>query len=372
MSGTHHIWFILVAVLIFTFAGCAEPAAFSLSNLTIEPEVAANETVTISVSVTNTGGSQGSHDVVLEINGTEEETKSVTLAAGDSEDVTFMVTRGDAGTYAVTTEGLSGSFTVMLPISIKIETTATTWREGEPFDIYSAIEEQLVNKGIKVVSEAGEPYDAILYSEYAETKGGSYTGGGYGTNIRCNLELRDNIGNLLFEKTISGGTPSFVTLYPGQTLYSKALDNFRGKLYFKYLGEVIATNFGVGDEVSLLIQALLEDKVSSVRAEAADALGEIGDIRAVEPLIQVLQEDEDYTVRDHAVSALGEIGDARAVEPLIQVLLEDEDYFVRGYAAEALGKIGDVRAVEALTQALEDEDYFVQRKAELALEKIQG
>lgn len=153
-------------------------------------------------------------------------------------------------------------------------------------------------------------------------------------------ELRDNIGNLLFEKAIFGGTPSFVTLYPGQTLYSKALDNFRGKLYFKYLGEVIATNFGVGDEVSVLIQALLED--------------------------------ENYSVRRDAACALGEIGDARAVEPLIQALLEDENPYVRARAAWALGEIGDTRAIEALTQALEDENSSVRLQAEKALEKIQG
>lgn len=90
-------------------------ASCSVSNLTISPtEVAPNETATISVSVANAGGSQGSYDVVLNINGVQEETRTVTLAAGASESVTFSVTRGDAGTYAVTIGSLSGSFTVLL------------------------------------------------------------------------------------------------------------------------------------------------------------------------------------------------------------------------------------------------------------------
>jgi tetratricopeptide (TPR) repeat protein len=90
------------------------PAAFSVSNLIIEPlQVYPNETVTISVSVANTGGSQGSYNTVLNINGVQEETESVTMAAGDSKSVTFSVTREYAGSYTVTVDDLSGSFTVM-------------------------------------------------------------------------------------------------------------------------------------------------------------------------------------------------------------------------------------------------------------------
>ncbi|MEO0160809.1 MAG: HEAT repeat domain-containing protein [candidate division WOR-3 bacterium] len=50
--------------------------------------------------------------------------------------------------------------------------------------------------------------------------------------------------------------------------------------------------------------------------------------------------------------------------------LKDEDSYVRRYAAEALGKIGDNRAVEPLIAALKDEDSDVRRYAEEALKKI--
>lgn len=236
-----------------------ESAVFYTSNLTIEPaEVAPNETVTISVSITNTGGGQGSHDVVLVINDEEEEIKSVTLAAGDSEDVTFSVTRGDAGIHRVRIEwferdydatiSLYDSFTVMLPVSIKIEAIASTWRDGEePYDIYSEIEAKLANVGFKVVSEVGEPYDALLSVEYEESFGGAYTRGGSGTNIRCNLKLFDNIGNLLFENEIYASSPDSVVLREGKSLYDNTLQIFEGTFYFKNLGEVIATKLGFGN-----------------------------------------------------------------------------------------------------------------------------
>ena len=53
-------------------------------------------------------------------------------------------------------------------------------------------------------------------------------------------------------------------------------------------------------------------------------------------------------------------------------LLTDEYWYVRVNAAKALGEIGDERAVEALTQALEDEHDSVRYWAEQALKKIQG
>ncbi len=63
---------------------------------------------------------------------------------------------------------------------------------------------------------------------------------------------------------------------------------------------------------------------------ASDALGKIGDKRAVEPLITAL-DDEDELVREGAAKALGMLGDKRAVEPLITAL-GDEDVSVRGWA----------------------------------------
>jgi hypothetical protein len=71
---------------------------------------------------------------------------------------------------------------------------------------------------------------------------------------------------------------------------------------------------------------------------AAWTLGEINDVRAVEPLIQSLK-DDDWTVRANAAISLGRINDTRAVEPLI-LALEDENENVRSEAKTALTKLG--------------------------------
>jgi hypothetical protein len=95
------------------------PAMFSLSNLSVTPqEVKPKEAVTITVSVANTGGTQGSYTVVLKIDEVKEAEKTVTVAAGSSQSVSFTVTRDVAGTYAVVVDGLIGSFSVTPPVKL--------------------------------------------------------------------------------------------------------------------------------------------------------------------------------------------------------------------------------------------------------------
>jgi hypothetical protein len=70
-----------------------------------------------------------------------------------------------------------------------------------------------------------------------------------------------------------------------------------------------------------------------------------------------------------AAQALGEIGDDRAVEPLIGAL-GDQRQDVRKTAAEALGKIGDVRAIEPLSRATGDSFDSVRVSARAALDCV--
>jgi len=69
-------------------------------------------------------------------------------------------------------------------------------------------------------------------------------------------------------------------------------------------------------DVEGLIRALGYERSWHVRVNAAEALGELKDSRAVEPLLQALR-DEDSGVRWSASAALGELKDTRAVDPLM-------------------------------------------------------
>lgn len=75
---------------------------------------------------------------------------------------------------------------------------------------------------------------------------------------------------------------------------------------------------------------------------------------AVDLLIGVLRKNElHWELREEAADALGKLGDARALEPLTTALNDDSGPLV-SKAAEALGDLGDARAVEPLTAALWD------------------
>ena len=103
-----------------------------------------------------------------------------------------------------------------------------------------------------------------------------------------------------------------------------------------------------------------------------EVLGEIGDIRAVEPLIEVLKNKMDTTEVLYVVKALGKIGDSRAVKSLLTVAVNkgnstyDNMYWP---AYEALENIG-ITAVPSLIEALKDTDNNIKWYAIMILEVI--
>ena len=75
-----------------TVASVPKPAAFSTSNLTIRPYTVETASETqIGVTVTNTGGLEGTYTVVLKIDGAITKTQDITLAGGMSEHVVLTI-----------------------------------------------------------------------------------------------------------------------------------------------------------------------------------------------------------------------------------------------------------------------------------------
>lgn len=122
------------------------------------------------------------------------------------------------------------------------------------------------------------------------------------------------------------------------------------------------------EDIKGLIEAL-RYKDSEVRCNAAIALGNLGDTRAVKPLIHALQ-DENSNIQVQAAMALGKIGDPEAVEPLIQALKDEDGYYARGSIVRALRDLGDTRAIRPLTQALKDNNANVWMIAAEALVRM--
>jgi HEAT repeat protein len=70
------------------------------------------------------------------------------------------------------------------------------------------------------------------------------------------------------------------------------------------------------------------------------------------------------------VFALGQLRSTDAVPALLDALKTDKDADIRGQAAFALGQIGDARALEAITAALKDANADVRKQAAFALGQL--
>jgi HEAT repeat protein len=112
----------------------------------------------------------------------------------------------------------------------------------------------------------------------------------------------------------------------------------------------------------------LRHKDPIVQYDAAEALGDLGDERAVEPLLTALKNDETGGVRWKAAEALSKLG-TYSVAGLIGALQHDDDD-VRWKAAIALGEIGDPQSIPSLISVLCDKDRFVRSRAAYALSMI--
>lgn len=106
------------------------------------------------------------------------------------------------------------------------------------------------------------------------------------------------------------------------------------------------------DTLSPLLE-LLKDSDPDLRMQAALALGEQRDDRAVEGLISAIN-DDDANVRYHAIEALGKLKAAEAVDALVEIA-ESKDFFLAFAALESLAKIGDARIAPKMVLLLDDE-----------------
>ncbi len=112
------------------------------------------------------------------------------------------------------------------------------------------------------------------------------------------------------------------------------------------------------------------------RAEAALALGEVGDKSAIEPLLKVLNNNKEHdSVRAYAVYALGTLDAKSAMEPLFTHLNDPvERIAVRAAAARAIGLLHDRRASEPFMAILHDRrvPVVVRRAVVDAVAKLLG
>ena len=121
-----------------------------------------------------------------------------------------------------------------------------------------------------------------------------------------------------------------------------------------------------GDEVLRPALELLEHKDDQIRTGALVLCEGFHDPRLLKPLVSLL-EDEDWWLRIIACEALGRLGDERAVPFLVRALADDD---ARWGAIDALATIGSTQALKPLAGLLRDKRVEVRREVIRAFSKF--
>lgn len=116
-----------------------------------------------------------------------------------------------------------------------------------------------------------------------------------------------------------------------------------------------------------------------IRLAAAESLGRLGDSQALNPLINIVEDEQETSVylKESAVKALGMLGDIRALSPLLDIFESRKGWmqkfsFLKEQIVEAIGRLGsnENRAQQALLEALEDEGATIRLSAVESLAEI--
>lgn len=98
---------------------------------------------------------------------------------------------------------------------------------------------------------------------------------------------------------------------------------------------------GYDPHVSSLIANLDPTNPWGERKEAADQLGNLGNLNAVQALAEALPTDPFWMVRTAIIQALEKLGDRKVIITLNHVAETDPFNVVRAYAARAVARISE-------------------------------
>lgn len=118
-----------------------------------------------------------------------------------------------------------------------------------------------------------------------------------------------------------------------------------------------------------VLAKLLEDSEGTVRIAAARALGNVPGQESLDTLMAIALGDESELVRQHVVVVIRDRRHVEAI-PRLESLLQAESDLVRANAARALGDLGDRTTIPALTRSLEDPHWKVRSLSAHSLSKL--
>ena len=158
---------IFVVAIALLLGACAElappptpeptPAAFAVSDLSVDPVVIyAGDQITISVLVSNASAVRGSDSVTLTVNGEMTASETLTLGAGETETVSFLLVKDIPGTYVVAVNGLTRTLVVLSPAEFEVGSLTIDPPEAAPGEAV------IITIHVRNVGDVGGTYEASL------------------------------------------------------------------------------------------------------------------------------------------------------------------------------------------------------------------
>ncbi len=159
----------LLAVVILlagaVMPGCGAKALFEVTSLAISPdEVAPGQKATVSATVKNVGQGEGIYEATLTVDGETVETEAVSLGAGSSQRVSFVLVKDKAGTYRIEIGGLKDTLKVAEPAVFEVTSLAVSPDEVGP------AQEATVTAVVKNAGQATGDYSVSLTINGAEVE----------------------------------------------------------------------------------------------------------------------------------------------------------------------------------------------------------
>jgi hypothetical protein len=162
----------------------------------------------------------------------------------------------------------------------------------------------------------------------------------------------------------------FIPPSPGQVARD-AFNVYDADKRRRAIDSLSAADFGGEESYVRLYRLLIDDPDATVRASAAKALGNHGNVEDALLLIRRLGDDS-ASVRWECAKGLQKIHNPAATAPLQDATTKDEDADVRMAAAYALGQYPEIPVFSTLVAALDDREFGVRYSAAESLATLTG
>lgn len=123
-----------------------------------------------------------------------------------------------------------------------------------------------------------------------------------------------------------------------------------------------------GGQLTRHVVHLLSDESAVVRRYAVEMLMRLEDAESLGALVRTVQSDDDWWVRERAVEAIGKLGDRRAVPYIVDFITKEPDLRLAGF--ETLASLGDKKAAPHVAALIDPADADLSRAALDCLEAL--